>query len=393
MSSNQTTQSVKDESAEQGRRLLAETAARRRHQQQSRPNSNSISSSGNRSNSISSNISNNTYSNTTPPSVRANRSTAIDLTNNSPPTALPSSRTPHSNTKQLTDEQYARQLQEQLDADEELARQLQAEDNEPSIPLPRGNVRSAQLIGNNNNNVEYNTQYPPIARSITPQQAQHQQMLNMLNQLRMASGHNTRYTPSSSSSSNNNNNNNTYFHDGGLFGMRTGSGPYATVRSNDAESSGDSGFSSILGNFANALLGRPYQSASAGGGPVIRLRSTGRVIDLYNVPNDITYDELNELQSIVGHVKPPVKAATRNDLQRLPSFTYKSNNKSTPNAITATDDDNICNICFDSFNDGDQLRSLPCFHRFHKNEIDKWLLTNEKCPVCQTPVTANTGES
>ena len=65
---------------------------------------------------------------------------------------------------------------------------------------------------------------------------------------------------------------------------------------------------------------------------------------------------------------------------------------------TGDSDDNYCMICMCSFNDiqsectkkeaGNKhyqvLRRLKCFHKFHVECIDKWLLKNSKCPLCQT---------
>merc|ERR1719150_1418046 len=54
------------------------------------------------------------------------------------------------------------------------------------------------------------------------------------------------------------------------------------------------------------------------------------------------------------------------------------------------EDDNkpeSCSICLETFKDGDEIRRLPCLHIFHKNEIDRWLLTGaDKCPICRIPI-------
>jgi hypothetical protein len=41
-----------------------------------------------------------------------------------------------------------------------------------------------------------------------------------------------------------------------------------------------------------------------------------------------------------------------------------------------------CGVCLLDFDDGDQLRTLPCGHRFHRDCIDRWLLeASTTCPV------------
>lgn len=42
-----------------------------------------------------------------------------------------------------------------------------------------------------------------------------------------------------------------------------------------------------------------------------------------------------------------------------------------------------CTICMEDFADGDELRMLPCFHRFHKGCVDEWLRRSGTCPTCK----------
>lgn len=42
-----------------------------------------------------------------------------------------------------------------------------------------------------------------------------------------------------------------------------------------------------------------------------------------------------------------------------------------------------CAVCLESYQEGEQLRELPCTHCFHKDCIDKWLGQKATCPVCQ----------
>jgi len=46
-----------------------------------------------------------------------------------------------------------------------------------------------------------------------------------------------------------------------------------------------------------------------------------------------------------------------------------------------------CMVCLEEFNPGEELRILPCLHRYHKNCIDAWLPRNRHCPVCKHDVT------
>jgi hypothetical protein len=44
---------------------------------------------------------------------------------------------------------------------------------------------------------------------------------------------------------------------------------------------------------------------------------------------------------------------------------------------------NQCSICLEAFQEHDTVRTIPCFHTFHKNCIDPWLSQRPLCPVCK----------
>lgn len=47
------------------------------------------------------------------------------------------------------------------------------------------------------------------------------------------------------------------------------------------------------------------------------------------------------------------------------------------------EDDAECCICLSSYEDGVELRDLPCSHHFHGTCINKWLRINATCPLCK----------
>ncbi|KAI3687255.1 hypothetical protein L1987_80949 [Smallanthus sonchifolius] len=50
-------------------------------------------------------------------------------------------------------------------------------------------------------------------------------------------------------------------------------------------------------------------------------------------------------------------------------------------------EDPQCCICLVEYEDGDEVRVLPCHHEFHKTCIDEWLKNVHRiCPVCRDDV-------
>ena len=70
-------------------------------------------------------------------------------------------------------------------------------------------------------------------------------------------------------------------------------------------------------------------------------------------------------QNEVNKPKPEV-------VKRLPVSRYED-----------TGDEIICTICLSSFKIGKRIKTLPCFHQFHRRCIDAWLETSCLCPICK----------
>ncbi|CAL9108756.1 unnamed protein product [Musa textilis] len=56
---------------------------------------------------------------------------------------------------------------------------------------------------------------------------------------------------------------------------------------------------------------------------------------------------------------------------------------------TLSADDAECCICLCAYEDGVELRELPCGHHFHCGCIDKWLHINATCPLCKFNIIKN----
>ncbi|KAA8522361.1 hypothetical protein F0562_013278 [Nyssa sinensis] len=55
----------------------------------------------------------------------------------------------------------------------------------------------------------------------------------------------------------------------------------------------------------------------------------------------------------------------------------------TPTEQTLSQEDAECCICLCAYDDGAELRELPCGHHFHCTCVDKWLYINATCPLCK----------
>lgn len=55
------------------------------------------------------------------------------------------------------------------------------------------------------------------------------------------------------------------------------------------------------------------------------------------------------------------------------------------------DDREQCTICLMDFENGVDIRTLPCNHIFHMECVDQWLKSSNKCPVCRIEVNGPSG--
>ncbi|KAE9189933.1 hypothetical protein PF004_g22053 [Phytophthora fragariae] len=74
------------------------------------------------------------------------------------------------------------------------------------------------------------------------------------------------------------------------------------------------------------------------------------------------------------------RGASTSLISQLPTYTFSTAKE---HADQATPD---CLICRCSFEIGEEIKSLPCFHSYHSDCIDSWLSLNKVCPVCQFSV-------
>eukprot|EP00294_Goniomonas_avonlea_P001082 CAMPEP_0114541866 /NCGR_PEP_ID=MMETSP0114-20121206/1533_1 /TAXON_ID=31324 /ORGANISM="Goniomonas sp, Strain m" /LENGTH=528 /DNA_ID=CAMNT_0001726131 /DNA_START=98 /DNA_END=1684 /DNA_ORIENTATION=- len=69
------------------------------------------------------------------------------------------------------------------------------------------------------------------------------------------------------------------------------------------------------------------------------------------------------------------RGATQAYLNSLPVFAFTQ--------AMGPKDNNMCAICLDTYEEGQQLRTLPCFHMFHCECFDVWARRDRSCPICK----------
>eukprot|EP01006_Ploeotia_vitrea_P014735 TRINITY_DN4024_c0_g1_i1.p1 TRINITY_DN4024_c0_g1~~TRINITY_DN4024_c0_g1_i1.p1 ORF type:complete len:476 (+),score=38.49 TRINITY_DN4024_c0_g1_i1:34-1461(+) len=94
--------------------------------------------------------------------------------------------------------------------------------------------------------------------------------------------------------------------------------------------------------------------------------------------DNMSYEELLSLEESMGKVNTGVN---EDEIERRTHSHVIESITKDPNG-----DPKSCPICLMEFEIGDDARTLPCWHQFHKDCVDKWLKENRTCPICKVDV-------
>lgn len=92
-------------------------------------------------------------------------------------------------------------------------------------------------------------------------------------------------------------------------------------------------------------------------------------------------DGLNGFANIYGRGGAPLvnaDGASTLEIENLPTRLFNA-----AQAASKSQEQNTCRVCLSEYEDREELRTLPCFHSYHKECIDHWLVKSKKCPICK----------
>ena len=69
----------------------------------------------------------------------------------------------------------------------------------------------------------------------------------------------------------------------------------------------------------------------------------------------------------------------------------KALNKVELMVVQQKEEEKECMVCLEMMKRGEEVRHLPCDHKFHQHCIDTWLLHRRKCPLCKLNIVQHFG--
>lgn len=97
------------------------------------------------------------------------------------------------------------------------------------------------------------------------------------------------------------------------------------------------------------------------------------------------YEILQQLDDARFGGTPPSRGASDELINSLPLERIDAHSTASVDDASQAEEGRFgqCNICLAPYEEGDQVRILPCVHRFHQSCVDQWLQSNAVCPVCK----------
>lgn len=97
---------------------------------------------------------------------------------------------------------------------------------------------------------------------------------------------------------------------------------------------------------------------------------------------------MSALTELLGNLMPNQGIESAVVDSRTATMTYSAEaDRGEARVEGAGGEERKCMVCLEEFKAADELRILPCLHRYHRECIDPWLALNRHCPVCKHDVT------
>ena len=106
---------------------------------------------------------------------------------------------------------------------------------------------------------------------------------------------------------------------------------------------------------------------------------------------DFNGNDYDQLHSFIDENGPALGSffsaigATEVEINRCPSRSLEANDDllRMRQISGGGEQHQTCSVCLEPYHVGETVRTIPCFHTFHKACIDPWLAQRAECPVCK----------
>ena len=101
---------------------------------------------------------------------------------------------------------------------------------------------------------------------------------------------------------------------------------------------------------------------------------------------EMSYETMLQLGERIGDVKTERwKMVAASVIAKLPTGKFSAAALSSKTALGTNNDSEMkCLVCQCEYEEGEDVRTVPCGHVFHRDCVDEWLGRKDVCPYCST---------
>lgn len=104
-----------------------------------------------------------------------------------------------------------------------------------------------------------------------------------------------------------------------------------------------------------------------------------KLVSILNSPNDgrATQNLFADFMSAGGSTSTTIKRGVAS-VDVYPSYKYTG--------APLPEDKKTCAICLSDYELGEDIKTIPCMHFYHKSCIDEWMVRSCVCPICKSKI-------